>query len=148
MTNDATPSEAGANRWLGPALEEAAYDCMSALSGVNTYEVNLRDHPDAWAAVEAFAAKVQAAERALMVQGQTYPAHQLRQAIKEIKDAARYRWLRDNPTWSVGYRLKQGKREWRMRQEGEFWGQWWPTHEQAVDHAMAAARPADAQRWS
>ena len=70
------------------------------------------------------------------------------QIIALTYEAARYRWLRDNPLWSVGYREKRGKREWRMRQEGEYWGEWWPTHEQAVDHAMAldkavaAARPA------
>lgn len=43
---------------LGPALEDAAYDCLSALAGVDTHDVNLRDHPEAWAAIEAFAAKV------------------------------------------------------------------------------------------
>ena len=52
-------------------------------------------------------------------------------------DAERYRWLKTHPLWSVGYRIKPGKaKEWRMREEGEYWGQWWPTHEQAVDHAM------------
>jgi hypothetical protein len=61
-------------------------------------------------------------------------------------DAERYRWLRDNPLWSVGYRLKRGKREWRMRDEGEYWGEWWPTHEQAVDHAMALNKAIEAAR--
>lgn len=46
-----------------PMLENAAYDCLSALAGVETYDVNLRDHPEAWKAIEAFAAAVQAAER-------------------------------------------------------------------------------------
>jgi hypothetical protein len=54
-------------------------------------------------------------------------------------DAERYRWLRDNPRWSVAYRIKPrtNSTEWRMRDEGEWWGEWWPTHEQAVDHAAA-----------
>lgn len=58
MTEEATPSDG-----LGPALEDAAYDCLSALAGVDTHDVNLRDHGEAWAAIEAFATKVQAAER-------------------------------------------------------------------------------------
>lgn len=51
-------------------------------------------------------------------------------------DALRYRWLRDHPSWSVSYRIRPGKsKEWRMRDdEGDLWGNWWPTHEQAVDH--------------
>ena len=62
------------------------------------------------------------------------------------KAAKRYHWMRDNPLWSVGYREKRGKREWRMRQEGEYWGEWWPTHEQAVDHAMALDKAVAAAR--
>ena len=56
------------------------------------------------------------------------------------RNAERYRWLRNNPLWSVGYRVKprSGMREWRMRDEGDYWGPWWPTHEQAVDHAIKA----------
>lgn len=53
----------GCNDQLGPLLEEAAGECLAALAGVDTYDVNLRDHPTAWAAIEAFVAKVQAAER-------------------------------------------------------------------------------------
>jgi len=59
------------------------------------------------------------------------------------QDAERYRWLRDHPMWSVGYRIKprSGMKEWRMRDDdGDYWGNWWPTHEQAVDHAMAAQK--------
>ncbi len=54
------------------------------------------------------------------------------------KDVERYRWLRDHPLWSVSYRIRprSGTKEWRMRVEGEYWGQWWPTHEQAIDAAM------------
>lgn len=50
--------------------------------------------------------------------------------------AARYDWLRDHPLWRVDYRIRPGKsKEWRMRDdEGDWWGNWWPTHEQAVDH--------------
>ena len=54
------------------------------------------------------------------------------------KDAERYRWMRDRPGWVVAYRIKPKTaiKEWRMLQEGDWWGNWWPTHEQAVDHAM------------
>lgn len=64
------------------------------------------------------------------------------------RDAERYRWLRDHPLCSVGYRFKPrtGKTEWRMRKEGEYWGQWWPTHEQAVDHAMALDKEGERAR--
>ena len=44
-------------------LDEAAHDCLVALSGVDTHDVSLCYHNDAWAVIEAFAAKVQAAER-------------------------------------------------------------------------------------
>lgn len=63
MTEEAAPREVGSTEGLGPALEDAAYACLSALAGVDTDDVNLRDHGEAWAAIEAFAAKVQAAER-------------------------------------------------------------------------------------
>lgn len=46
-----------------PALEEAASECLESLASVDTFDVNLRDHAEAWAAIEAFAAKVRAAER-------------------------------------------------------------------------------------
>ena len=42
------------------ALEAAAYDCLTALAGVETYDINLRDLPQAWEAIEAFAAAAQA----------------------------------------------------------------------------------------
>lgn len=63
MSDGAAPAKVRLTDGLGPALEDAAYDCMSALAGVETYDVKLRDHPEAWAAIEAFAAKVRAAER-------------------------------------------------------------------------------------
>jgi hypothetical protein len=57
------------------------------------------------------------------------------------KDADRYRWLRDNRTWSLTYRIKPGKSiEYRMLDNGDWWGSWWPTHEQAIDHARFAAK--------
>ena len=58
------------------------------------------------------------------------------------KDAARYRWLRDNPLWRVTYRICPNRpKAFRMiDDEGDHWGQWWPTHEQAIDAAMAAAK--------
>jgi tRNA G10 N-methylase Trm11 len=43
-------------------IDDAAYECLSALACVETYDTNLRDHKDAWSAIEAFAAKVASAE--------------------------------------------------------------------------------------
>lgn len=65
----------------------------------------------------------------------------LRAEVEAYKaDAERYQWMRDHPLWSVGYRVKPRSvtKEWRMRDEGDYWGQWWPTHEQAIDAARAA----------
>lgn len=59
----AGPDESELSEVIGLALEDAAYDCMSLLAGVDTHDLDLRDHPEAWAAVEAFAAKVRADER-------------------------------------------------------------------------------------
>lgn len=36
----------------------AARDCLAALAGIDTAQTNLCDHPDAWAAIELFAAAV------------------------------------------------------------------------------------------
>ena len=74
-----------------------------------------------------------------LAQVQAYAAALNARCVADAPDAERYRWLRDNPLWSVGYRVKPrtGFKEWRMRDEGDYWGNWWPTHEQAVDHAMA-----------
>lgn len=63
MTDQATPAKVRLTDGLGPTLEAAAEECLSALAGIDTYDVNLRDHPGAWAAVEAFAAKVWAQGR-------------------------------------------------------------------------------------
>jgi HEAT repeat protein len=53
-------------------------------------------------------------------------------------DAERLQWLLDHPLWSVSYRIRPGKaKEYRMREEGEYWGQWWPTGRQAIDKARA-----------
>lgn len=55
------------------------------------------------------------------------------------QDAERYRWLRDNQNWQVLYRIRPGKSiEYRMREDGDWWGSWWPTHEQATDAARAS----------
>ena len=59
----AEPAEVRLTDQLGQALEDAAYECLMAMAGVETYDVSLRDHPQAWGAIEAFAAKVKAAER-------------------------------------------------------------------------------------
>jgi hypothetical protein len=55
----------------------------------------------------------------------------------DAKDAARYRWLANHPQWIASYRERRlSGKEWRMRCEGDWWGVWWPTHQQAVDAAM------------
>ena len=55
------------------------------------------------------------------------------------QDAERYRWLRDNQNWQVLHRIQPGKSmEYRMREDGDWWGSWWPTHEQATDAARAS----------
>jgi hypothetical protein len=59
---------------LGPLVEDAARECLAALAGVDTYDTNLCDHGEAWAAIEAFADKVRAAERAAPVRLAGYPA--------------------------------------------------------------------------
>lgn len=67
-------------------------------------------------------------------------------ALREFEalraDADRYRWLKANMLWRVTYRIRPGKsKEFRMLDdEGDRWGNWWPTHEQAVDHAIAATK--------
>jgi hypothetical protein len=33
--------------------EDAIYDALSKLAGIDTRDTNLRDHPEAWAAMEA-----------------------------------------------------------------------------------------------
>jgi hypothetical protein len=71
-------------------------------------------------------------------------ADELRRQHAEIQrlraDSERFHWLMRNPTWSVSYRIKRDKsgpyKEFRMREEGDYWGQWWPTQEQAIDAAM------------
>ena len=55
------------------------------------------------------------------------------------QDAERYRWLRDNQNWQVLHRIRPGKSiEYRMREDGDWWGSWWPTQEQAIDAARAS----------
>ena len=57
------------------------------------------------------------------------------------QDAERYHWLRDNRSWQVLHRIRPGKSiEYRMRDDGDWWGSWWPTHEQAIDAARAAQK--------
>lgn len=42
------------------------------------------------------------------------------------QDATLFRWLGENPSWSVRWRIHQktGARQWRMIDDGEPWGQW------------------------
>jgi len=62
----------------------------------------------------------------------------LRAEVEALRaDAERFQWLLDHPHWSVSYRIRPGKaKEYRMREESEYWGQWWPTERQAIDAAM------------
>lgn len=41
-----------------PVATDAAYEMLMALAGVDTHDMNLRDHPDAWAAVERYSASL------------------------------------------------------------------------------------------
>lgn len=41
-----------------PVAEAAAYEMLMALAGVDTHDISLRDHPDAWAAVERYSASL------------------------------------------------------------------------------------------
>jgi hypothetical protein len=72
------------------AFEDAIYDCLTALAGVMTQEIDLRDHPGAWQAIEAFAAVVQADayERAAKIaRGEMQDAGQ--SGNRDADDAAR-----------------------------------------------------------
>lgn len=65
--------------------------------------------------------------------------HAENEALKAY--AARYRWLVTHLLWRVSYRIKRDKngrdyREYRMMDMSDYWGQWWPTPEQAIDEAM------------
>ena len=64
------------------------------------------------------------------------------QPAAQAQDAQRYRWLRDHRGWQVLHRIRPGKSiEYRMQdQDGEWWGHWWPTLEQAIDAARAAQK--------
>lgn len=64
----------------------------------------------------------------------------------EQEQAAMFRWLIGNlGRWSVARRGKAGKApEYRMRDDdGDYWGEWWPTPEQAIRKAMQ--RPCEHQ---
>jgi hypothetical protein len=65
---------------------------------------------------------------------------EMEQKLEALRaDAGRFQWLLDHPHWDVTYRIKPGKpKEFRMREEGMDWGQWWPTERQAIDAARAA----------
>ena len=64
------------------------------------------------------------------------------QPAAQAQDAQRYRWLRDHRGWQVLHRIRPGKSiKYRMQdQDGEWWGHWWPTLEQAIDAARAAQK--------
>lgn len=68
--------------------------------------------------------------------------HKISEPVQPVaQDAERYRWLRDHRGWQVLHRIRPGKSiEYRMRDDGDWWGSWWPTHEQAIDAARAAQK--------
>ena len=90
----------------------------------------------------------QASECGNCFEGETDRGHACRkcggtgvvQPDAQAQDAQRYRWLRDNKGWQVFPRTRSEKSiEYRMQdQDGEWWGHWWPTLEQAIDAARAA----------
>ncbi len=49
---------------LTEKLESEADDCLRALAGLDTYDVNLGSHPKAWEALEVFARAIEALVRA------------------------------------------------------------------------------------
>ena len=48
---------------LGDELKDAVYFCLVDLASIDTRDTNLRDHPEAWAAIDAFVVKVRAIEK-------------------------------------------------------------------------------------
>jgi hypothetical protein len=56
------------------------------------------------------------------------------------RDAALLRWLMANPTWGMRWRLKAGKEQWQMVNDGESSGKWGDFRE--VLQAAATAHPA------
>ena len=51
------------NERLGDELQDAIYFCLADLASIDTRDINLRDHKEAWAAIESFAGKARAIER-------------------------------------------------------------------------------------
>lgn len=59
---------------------------------------------------------------------------------REARDAALLRWLMANPTWGMRWRMKSGKEQWQMVNDGESSGKWGDFRE--VLQAAAATHPA------
>ena len=51
------------NAGLGDELQDAIYFCLADLASIDTRDINLRDHKEAWAAIGSFAGKVRVIER-------------------------------------------------------------------------------------
>ena len=77
--------------------EDRIYDMLSELTGIATYDVCLRDHPKAYkavrAAVDAEIAQLKAERDAL------------------LKDAERYRWLRDKAPGEIVFDHTRDQRD-------------------------------------
>jgi hypothetical protein len=144
---EAKPAEPVSN--VMAVVEEAFHDGFTSPETYN--DTVLNDPKTAWEAhregyAKALAAPAAPAQVPLTLREQLdarTPWDELDAILPQNEqDAERYRWLMANPAWSVSYRIKPGKsKEYRMRDdEGDLWGNWWPTHEQAVDHAIAASK--------
>lgn len=80
LTNTSTPERE----------EQAGYDLLSELAGVDTYDINLRDHPKAWEALERYRAALAsspAAERTLSKEQYEAMFYVLRGAGCTFRDA-------------------------------------------------------------
>ena len=57
----------------------------------------------------------------------------------DAKDAALFRWLGENPSWSVRWRIHTKKQiqQWQMVDDGEPWGQW-GEHREVISAACKA----------
>lgn len=87
-----------------PVAEDAAYEMLMALVDVDTHDMNLRDHPDAWAAVERYSAS--------LVEQQAREIAELKAEL-EAKEA---RWTRvikaaEEAHGPAAFRFKMGLRK-------------------------------------
>ena len=63
MSENTQAQGSALNEGLGDELQDAIYFCLADLASMDTRDINLRDHKEAWAAIESFAGKARAIER-------------------------------------------------------------------------------------